>query len=247
MSTTKKIMFGRPWNLGGTIKSLNVYYGMLHSVNYAMQKGWDVDDEIAGKACIKDNIYAHLESSNPQMFFGCGHGNPDFFMDEDNELVWKVNSLPPDNLAGRFVYLLSCNTAVELGPDIVEKGAINYLGFLTTWGWICEDGRPHQDPYDDSRAKGFYQAANEYAMALFDGCTAQEAYDRSYDKYTEWIDYWKDEGSSDPRSSYIISWLLRDRDNMALYGNKNGKLKKEIEPPPGVIDDDIDLFIECEV
>jgi len=222
MSATDIIMCGRP----KTCRYCgHAYWGLLHMVNYAKNLGYNVDDEIAGTKCVKDNIYAHLNSSNPQMFFGVGHGSYVTYTDNDERRVWTVGGMPPDNLAGRFVYLWSCLTGVQLGPNIVEKGAINYAGFNVSWGWDTVSGTSG-DPYDDYVAHGFWESGNEYIKALLDGDTAQQAYGRSYDKYTEWIDYWTTgEGSSNSKAGSWAALLIKDRNGLVLYGDRTARLK----------------------
>lgn len=195
-----------------------MYYGLLHAVQYAQSKGYNICD-LAGSDAVKEKIYEKLDELNPIFFFGMGHGNIDKFTDDKEWAVWwcgeKSCSLPPDNLRGRIVYLWSCLTARQLGPKIIEHGGWSYAGFKEEWVWVPD--RLGGDPYDDKYAKGFFESGNELIIALLDKKTMQEAVQASLDKYNEWIDYWKQ--SDDPGASECIKWLAWDRDALTLLGD----------------------------
>jgi len=81
---------------------------------------------------------------------------------------------------------------------------------------------PSADPYDCIYAKPFWESANQYMISLFGGRETEKAYMECYEKYNEWIDYWKE--SSDPYAAQVIGLLAYDRDILVLI--------EEVLPPP---------------
>jgi len=191
----------------------NGYYALHHVAEYAKQKGiWDtivLEKEQANKGPIFDV----LNQQDPGYFYGFGHGNLGIFTCDAEEAVFTVDNV--DVLANRVIYLLSCLTANQLGPAIINNGALAYAGFNISWTWISDnvDG----DPYEELYGKCFYESANELWVALIDGETFDDAVQRSIDKYNKWIDYWFYENAKDPRSQECIMWLAHDRDGLVAY------------------------------
>jgi len=193
--------------------------------------------DLNGEDCVKEQIYNILEVIDPIFFFAMGHGAPDAFTDNNEEIVWQCGEnscyLPPTNLKGRIVYLWSCLTARELGPKIIEYGAISYIGYNEEWAWVSST-TPAGDPYNDPYAACFFDSASEIIRALVDGCTVGQAVQKSIDKYNAWISYW--EQSEDIYASEIIKWLIWDRDALTQLGDTEARLI-----PP---DKEIGIFVK---
>lgn len=210
-----------------------VYYGLLHIVQYIRERGYVVYD-LSGSKCIRSEIYDKLENLNPSLFAAMGHGYIDTFTDNNEAIVWRCGyiscSYPPGNLKNRIVYLWSCLTARELGPEIINYGATAYIGFNEEWIWVSSS--PAGDPYNDPYARCFFDSGNEVIKALVDGCTVKEAVQRAIDRYNQWIEYWKQ--SNDVHATECIKYLAWDRDALVSLGNVDSRVfeiddSKEIE------------------
>ena len=128
-----------------------------------------------------------------------------------------------DKLNGRMIYLLSCLTAQQLGPAMIDAGAISYAGFKDEWTWAGND--PNGDPYDDPYARCFYESANELWLALIDGYSFGEAVEHSKNKYDWWIDYWLN--STDISASTMVGILSTDKDLLVPLGDQTAHLLED--------------------
>lgn len=207
MPIPENMMFSRPKNCR---YCGNGYYALLHVINYAQSKGFNVIDASAENA-NKGPIYAAIDAHDPASFYGFGHGNETTYTADAEEPVFTVDEC--DKLSGRVVYLLSCLTGVSLGYEIINQGALAYAGFNISWTWMSEGGTDI-DPYEDKYAKCFFESANELWVAICDGEEFYDAVQRSRGKYDAWIDYWFYDNPEDPYSQDCIKWLSHDRDGL---------------------------------
>jgi len=204
-----------------TSRALNVKYGghiangAKHVVDSAVENGYTVFDNVA-EAAVHDTVHQSIETNGPFIFYGAGHGNETKFTGDSQDIIFSIDDC--DILAGRLVDLHSCLTGVRLGPEIIKKGGVSFLGYVKEWGWLAgndiDPSDPDADPYDCIYAKPFWESANQYMISLFTGRETEKAYGECYEKYNEWIEYWKD--SSDPAAAQIIGLLAYDRDIMVL-------------------------------
>lgn len=65
------------------------------------------------------------------LFSGLGHGDPDAFEGYGHKDVADVRDTPRTMafFVEKIVHLYSCNTAKSLGPEMVKKGAIAFVGY----------------------------------------------------------------------------------------------------------------------
>ena len=201
----------------------NAYYALEHTVEYAISKGFDVID-LAASDDTREKIYEAIDTYDPIYFTGIGHGNTCVYTDNFEQIIWACTYYPPDNLANRVVYLWSCLTGNGLGPSIISHGGKSYIGYTKNWTWLSGSGTDG-DPYDDIYARCFFESGEEINRTLFDGGTVNDAVNNAIDKYNEWIDYWMNEGSSNPNSSEMIKWLVWDRDALIQLGDENATIR----------------------
>lgn len=187
-----------------------------HAVSYMRSRGIYVDDLAADRA-TRDSVLRSLSTFDSIYFTGVGHGNNTTFTGQNQQPVfWKCNC---DELRGRVVFLLSCLTGAELGPDIVSKGGLSFIGYKEEFVWVQERV---VDPLTDSIAKAFFEPVMEIHYRLADGYTAGDAYRASIDRWNYWIDYWSRQ--SDPVASTIVMFLVHDRDAQVLYGDSSARI-----------------------
>lgn len=218
MPDPRKMMFIRPRNCR---YCGNGYYGMGHVIDYARQKGFWIISSLEREQANKEPIYSAMDEHDPESVFGFGHGNETTFTADAEQPIFTVDEC--NKLSGRITYLLSCLTAIHLGPAIIANGGRAYAGFDISWAWMTETGTD-TDPYQDRYARGFWESANEVWIALLDGQTITEAAQRSVDKYNEWIDYWIYENPGDPYSEEAIGYLAADRDALTILGDLSARL-----------------------
>ncbi|GAJ02544.1 unnamed protein product, partial [marine sediment metagenome] len=153
------------------------------------------------------------------------HGNIGIYTGDTTQAIFTDEEC--SILAGRVVYLLSCLTAVKLGPAVIDAGGITYIGFNISWTWMAQNITA--DPYDDWYAEGFYRSSNECPIALIQGDTVSAAEDRSIAEYNRWIEIWETERSGDPYAASAIAWLIYDRDGLTVLGDQSATIIQTIE------------------
>jgi len=200
------------------------YVGSLvlrRAVDRWVGRGYTITD-LPGDRAVREEVLKALTTDDPIFVFGVGHGNETTYTGQGyDKIFWSCDS---GELADRVVYLLSCITAAELGPDTVDKGARCYIGYSETFGWVMERV---QDPLADRYAKSFFEPVLELIYRLIDGATAEDAFKASIDRWNYWIDYWS--RSTDPAAPAVLQWLLQDRDSQKLIGDRTATVTT---PPP---------------
>jgi len=211
MPSESNMIIVRPKNCHYCIHGYNA---LNHILQHAQSK-FNVRD-LSGTNANQTPIYDALDEFDPKYFYGFGHGLSCKYTGDSEEEIFSCYNC--DKLSERVVYLLSCLTAIGLGPEIIKKGALAYAGFNISWTWIADEDNDgnfkYQDPYNDPYALCFYESANELWKAIIDGKTFHDAVQQSRDKYDEWIDYWFYDKPQDPYSQECIKWLAHDRDGL---------------------------------
>jgi hypothetical protein len=197
---------------------------LAHAVDYMRAHGLTVDD-LSGADAVRAKVLDSLSRRDPVFFTGVGHGNETVFTGQNLERIWWVCDC--SQLRGRVVYLLSCSTGQQLGPDMVrDKGAWCYVGYKVAFTWIQES---IQDPTADKYAKAFFEPVLELICRLADGRTVGEAFRASIDKWNSWIDYWS--RSPDPVAPAVVMFLILDRDGQVLIGDENARVTPAVALP----------------
>lgn len=191
------------------------YNALAHVEQHAQGGGWTIFD-LADEQANKTDVYNSIDQNDPGVIYGFGHGSQTRYTAQHRQDVF--NTTECDKVNGRIVYLLSCLTAGQLGPMMMQKGAVAYAGFNISWTWVAEtdvnNNFLYVDPYQDKYAKCFYESANELMVALCNGSSFIEAVHASVLKYNAWIQYWYDVAPGDPASQDCIMWLAHDRDGL---------------------------------
>jgi intein/homing endonuclease len=155
----------------------------------------------------------------------CWCGNSTTFTGQNYDRIWW--SCDCSQLRGRVVFLLSCLTGQQLGPDMVNnKGAWCYAGYKVEFTWIQE---ARVDPLADKYGKAFFEPVLELIYSLADGHTMGEAFRASVDKWNYWIDYWS--RSSDPEAAAMVMYLIWDRDGQVLIGDESAAMTSAVPWP----------------
>ncbi|GAG74413.1 unnamed protein product [marine sediment metagenome] len=81
------------------------------------------------------NFTRALYSSD--VIIGCGHGDPDLFTGQYQEVLLDARNLP--NMTGKVAFLISCETAQALGKALIDAGC---EAFFTVGG----EAPPDHDP-----------------------------------------------------------------------------------------------------
>jgi len=174
---------------------------------------------LQGDADIGSNFENVTKSLNPSLVVGFGHGASDtwagqYIKTEDGYSI-LLTPANADLMVGRVVYLLSCFTAQELGPDMINSGATAYAGYNQEFTWV---GSNTSFPAIDPQAAPFGRAATAYPKELIGGKTVGSAKEKAINVFNEEIARW--EKSTDPYAREVVKWLLWDRDAFTVLGDE---------------------------
>ena len=199
---SKAYLFGRWW--------------LWWPVGEAGIRALDVID-LGGDLATRVDLRLALDEHDPAFFVACGHGSPTQLAGQYDALGRPDIMLDLRNadwMRGRIVFLLSCSTAKELGPKIIEQGGVAYIGYSEDFYWIVKNpNRPGGDPY----ARAFGSAVVAVPLTLLRGGTVQAAYERSIETFNKYIEHWRQ--SEDPYAREMIKFLLWDRDATTTLGD----------------------------
>lgn len=238
MSREKVGLFARPcWpdaEVDRRFKYLMDYMDWIGDevVAHAKKTDMEVHDKTGDDAIIA-NIERQLREVDPIFFFHASHGGKNLLTGQDGDILicCRGESLCRDPnydiLSDRVVYTLSCSSANELGPAVIQADGISYIGYeddLT----ICLVERKDADAaFKDIWASG--------AKELLDGKTTGEAYDKIKQRYQVWIEYWelRPRDWLSPPMRDMLKWNLR---NLKLLGRKDARITEPHPPPPPTIE-----------
>jgi len=158
----------------------------LHQVVEANKQSGQNITELMGADANPERIKQELAKSNAITFLGIGHGSPSVFTCQN--LAPLLHAENPEELAlmkDRVVLLTSCLTAQQLGPALINAGAVVYAGYKQEFWFYTGDAagstRAVQSPF---------LAEFQLIASLLRGKSTGEARDDQLKKYDEEITYW---------------------------------------------------------
>jgi hypothetical protein len=171
------------------------------------------------------NFMRVLQASD--VLIGCGHGDPDLFTGQYQEILLDARNVP--DMRGKVAFLISCETAQALGKAMVNAGCEGYIGWNDDLVWILDADKittPWEDPYAASAMLPIIDGVN----ALLDGETLLEAQNvmlSSMERAIELED-----------NPFLKSCLRFNKSNVRIYGDYGAKvapraaIRPPIPPPP---------------
>lgn len=158
---------------------------------------------------------------------GVGHGSPSVFTGHREQILMDVTSIP--NVQDKVVVLISCETAQQLGPALIDAGAASYIGFSKDLVWVC-DADLASTPWRDKLAVTVMGPITDCVNSILDGKTVQEAFDILISDLSTNAKIEEDE--------LIKACILFNKKNAVLLGNPEAKVRRRpaiflpIGPPP---------------
>lgn len=176
-----------------------------------------------------------LSAPQSDIIIGAGHGGRDVFTGQNEAILLEVGKYDPKEVEGKIIKLLSCQTAVELGPDMIKNGAEAFLGYMEDYVWVV-DADLASTPWADEMAAKFLIPVVDGLNALLDGKTAREALNVELEGYSRNAESEEDE---------LVKALLEfNRGHAILLGNESAKIRARaplalpfrlIPPPPLIL------------
>lgn len=175
-----------------------------------------------------------LSAPQSDIIIGCGHGSEDTFTGQNEAVILEVGKYGPREVQGKVIKLLSCQTGMVLGPDLIKNGAEAFLGYVDDYVWVM-DSDLASTPWSDKMAATSLLPVIDGLNALLDGKTAKEALDIELEGYSRNAEIEEDE--------LIKSCLEFNYDNAVLLGNSEARVRRRpplplpfrIIPPPPIL------------
>ncbi len=162
------------------------------------------------------NFVVSVLTSNPIKFItGVGHGSAIAYTGDQGTSVFEIGQYQPNEVSSRIVHFLSCQTAAQLGPDMVSHGAIAFVGYDVNF------------VFNLSCADLFFEADSEVDLALATGATVRVAVGRAKARFDTNITLLENEDVIDTES---IALLEQDRDHLmspldhSMFGDPNATI-----------------------
>lgn len=225
MSRSGVGVFARPkWEdmlVGRRFKYLMDYLFWVGTsvVYYAKTVGLELTD-LCGEDVVRSKVEACLKDKNPIFFFHASHGDYDMITGQNNcnliccsDHAHKLKK-NHDVLQNRITYTLSCKSAKKLGPQIIKRGGISYLGYNSNLRICLFEGSELDGAFKDIWVGG--------AKLLLGGKTVKEAYDWVMRRYEYWISYW--EMSEHWARPFMLSTLRQDHSAFKLLGKEDARV-----------------------
>jgi len=138
-----------------------------------------------------------------------------------------ADSVP--NVKDKVIILLSCQTAQQLGPSLIQAGAASFIGWKEDFVWVM-DADQVTTPWKDEWASPAILPVVGCINDILDGKTTGEAFDNMLRGFAE--------AAAEEDEEIITSCLLFNRKNAVLLGDRSAKvrvtprIKVPIPPPP---------------
>lgn len=169
---------------------------------------------------LMDNKVAFNLASRPaELILAVGHGLPNILMGQNQQVLMEAGKYPNGMVKGKVIRLISCQTGLALGPDMVNNGCKSFWGFTDDVVWPADAdlmSTPWKDPYSSQYLMPMVDGLN----ALLDGATVSEALaveGASYQKYYN--------AQEDYLLRSMISFNMR---NDTILGDRTARVNKRI-------------------
>jgi hypothetical protein len=170
---------------------------------------------LSGSMARRQYVAPDARQGSVDFVTGVGHGSFSTYTGDFGDEVWSVGNYGDDEVRGKVFHLLSCQTARDLGPDMVKRGARAYFGYDVNFTLLME--------YSDI----FFECDSEIDRAFADGLNAGEVFGRVTALFDRRIEEFRAQGRE-----YAATLLETDRDHLcgpskdARWGDTEARLEE---------------------
>jgi hypothetical protein len=154
---------------------------------------------------IRANFIPLAKNSLMVYICGIGHGNYTTYTGDGGNHILEVGAYDPAEVKGKGIHFLSCETAAQLGPDTVSKGALFYDGYTENFTFVWDDPNTAVN-----EMQLFEKADSTFDLWIAAGMTAQLACTAKTQAFNAAI--------AQVPGTAAASWLTYDRDHNKLLG-----------------------------
>ena len=168
---------------------------------------------LEGTNDVRANFVAQAQNARTVYLSGIGHGNYTTYTGNAFNPILQVGQYAAAEVKGKGIHFLSCETAGQLGPDTITKGASFYAGY--TENFILVWDSPNTPAVDEFKL--FAQSDSTFDVMIANGATAQQAYNATVQAFNAAI-------ASVP-GTVAATYLTADRDHLKLVGNPGATIQ----------------------
>ena len=187
-------------------------------------------EPIALYAILARRTPFRLSAPQSDIIIGMGHGSESSFTGQNEVVILEIGEYDSKEVKGKVIKLLSCQTGVELGPDVVRNGATCFMGYKDDYVWIM-DADLVTTPWSDKEFAGkCLMPVIDGLNALLNGKTAKEAFDIELQGYSRNAEAEEDE--------LVKACIEFNKENAVLLGDGSTKVRARpriilpFPPPP---------------
>ncbi len=196
-----------------TITSSAAQYRIAHVHPAFAARGFNVVS-LEGANDTRANFAPEAKKPFVDYISGIGHGAPNEYTGDKIAAILQVGAYDPLEVKGKVIHLLSCQTAKELGKDVVTNGAKAYAGYFENFTIVWDDPAT---PGNETEL--FWESDSTFDIGMANGYTVEQAHNATIAAYNAAI-------ASVPNTS-AATWLTWDRNYFrspvsdAAYGDRS--------------------------
>lgn len=125
-----------------------------------------------------------ISDNKPQLILFNGHGSDNCIMGYKGNILIKCDE-NEHLVKDKIIHALSCSSGKELGIQCIKIGTLAYIGYREEFKFVHSNKQSREDILNDDMANFILEPAYEAVVALIQGDTAKNAYNRSQEIYKE--------------------------------------------------------------
>lgn len=173
--------------------------------------------ELRKKQANKKKLILLIKDKKPQFVIFNGHGSNDSITGFGQKILIKCGE-NEHLLKDKIIHSLSCNSARKLGPRCIKIGTLTYIGYEEEFKLVHLDKSSNKERLEDEVANFFLKPAYEAVIALIEGATAKNAYERSQKMYLENLEVLITSSSAE-YNTVVASLLFHNLEHQVCLGN----------------------------
>ncbi len=172
-------------------------------------KGFDVIS-LQGVNDIRSNFIPQAEKAWVVYLGGIGHGSYTTYTGHSFNHILEVGHYNANEVKGKVIHYLSCETGRDLGPNTVSNGSKAYVGYTENF------------VFDWANANLYWQCDSQFDLSMCAGKTVEQAIADTYAKYDAAIA--SVPGTSTASTLLNDKYLLRSPVSGSAWGSKTAKI-----------------------
>lgn len=173
--------------------------------------------ELKGKDANVANVKSQLASVNPMVFTGIGHGSYTTYTVQAEEVFMQVGNSNVALMSGKVCHLNSCQTGAQLGPAIMDAGALAYDGSNESFWFYVGDA-----PNATRAVQSPFLAEYEFDVALLKGKTVGDARADQLAKFDSELTYWVEGDGKNHADAAELARILNINKSISVFNGEAG-------------------------